>query len=227
MSSETPRNIRIMIIDDEVLLCEGLVQLLERHTRMSVVGHTADKKTALEIAAIERPDIVLLDSDLQGCNVVELIPELLAAANNIRILILTESCDPELRRQEMRVGALGVVSKMQPGDVLIKAIEKVYDGEIWLDRAMTARLLNEMVHARKNTVHDVEELKIHTLTQREREIVALIGLGLKNKQIAERLFISEATARNHLTSILSKLELSDRFELAIYAYRHKLAKPPE
>jgi DNA-binding NarL/FixJ family response regulator len=120
---------------------------------------------------------------------------------------------------------MGLVLKDKATEVLIKAIERVHAGEVWLDRSLTASVLSELSLA-ETRKSNPEADKVATLTGREREIVELVSQGLKNKQIAERLFISEATVRNHLTSILSKLDLSDRFELALYAYRHHLAKPP-
>jgi DNA-binding NarL/FixJ family response regulator len=116
------------------------------------------------------------------------------------------------------------VLKDQAAEVVIKAIEKVHRGEVWLDRTLTASVLSERTREARDQQEDLA--RIASLTEREREIVALVCQGLRNKQIAEKLFISAATVRNHLTSVLSKLELSNRVELAMYAYRQRLAKPP-
>jgi DNA-binding NarL/FixJ family response regulator len=121
---------------------------------------------------------------------------------------------------------MGLVLKDKAAEVLIKAIETVHSGEVWLDGSLTASVISEISSVDKSRRPDPEAEKIRSLTGREREIVGLVCEGLKNKHIADRLFISEATVRNHLTSILSKLGLSDRFELALYAYRHHLARPP-
>ena len=107
---------------------------------------------------------------------------------------------------------------------LIKAIQKVHNGQLWLHGSMAANLLAGFVHANQQT--GIEAAKIATLTKREREVISLIGEGLKNKQIAAALFISEATVRHHLTSIFGKVSVSDRLELVIYAYRHRLAELP-
>jgi len=109
---------------------------------------------------------------------------------------------------------------------LLKAITKVYAGEIWFDRSMMGSVLSQMSRVGKGNNQDPEAVKMATLTEREREIITLIGEGLKNKQIADRLFISETTVRHHLTSIFAKLEVSDRLELIIYAFRHNLAQSP-
>jgi DNA-binding NarL/FixJ family response regulator len=142
----------------------------------------------------------------------------------MRVLVLTGSSDPEFHRRAVCLGAIGVLSKDKPADVLVKAIEKIHAGEAWLDRTMTATVLREM--SPRNRKQDPEELKITSLTEREREVIKLVGEGLKNKQIAERLFISDITVHHHLTSIYSKLEVADRLELLIYAYRNGLAELP-
>jgi DNA-binding NarL/FixJ family response regulator len=122
-------------------------------------------------------------------------------------------------------GAMGVFMKDQTGDVLGRAIRKVHAGELWLDRTRTANVVSRLTGGRRD--EEFESAKVQSLTGREREIVALVADGLTNKRIAERLFISEATARNHLTSILGKLELTDRFQLAVYAYRRGLVLCPQ
>jgi two-component system nitrate/nitrite response regulator NarL len=123
----------------------------------------------------------------------------------------------------MLAGAMGVVLKEHAAEVLIKAINKVHQGEVWLDRSMMGTVLDEMTQAPEI---DPEGARIASLSDREREVIALIAEGLKNKQIAQRLFISETTVTHHLSSIFSKLDVSDRLELIIYAFRHGLAQLP-
>ena len=106
----------------------------------------------------------------------------------------------------------------------MKAIKKVSEGEVWIDRSMMGSMIQEFS---KPTQADPEEAKIDSLTLREREVIKLVGEGLKNRQIAERLYISETTVTHHLSSVFSKLEVSDRLELIIYAFRHALAKLPK
>ncbi len=119
---------------------------------------------------------------------------------------------------------MGTVLKSVPPEVLIKAIRKVHAGEIWLDRATTAHVLSRIAGRCRSS--DIETSKIASLTKREREIIALIGEGLNNAAVAGRLFISVSTVRNHMTSILDKLVVADRFELAVYAFRQGLVKYP-
>jgi DNA-binding NarL/FixJ family response regulator len=115
------------------------------------------------------------------------------------------------------------VLKERTAETLLEAIAKVNAGEVWLDSLLVANVLNELTRARTRPPTNPEEVKIKALTARERDIIKLIGQGLKNQTIADRLCISEATVRHHLTSIYGKLEVGDRLELAIYAYRHGLA----
>jgi DNA-binding NarL/FixJ family response regulator len=226
MTAAASQQIRILLIDDHVIVRAGLRMLIENHTGMLVVGEAGNREDGLALASRERPDIVLLDLDMGAESGLDFIPQLLTAAANTRIVILTGLKDPDLHRRAVHLGALGLVVKDRAAEVLIKAIQKVHAGEVWLDRTLTASVLSERSQQDERAKFDPEAHKISALTEREREVVGLVCEGLKNKQIGERLFISEATVRNHLTSILSKLELSDRFELALFAYRHHLAKPP-
>ena len=218
--------IRIVIVDDHVIVRAGLRMLIENHGGLTVVGEAGTGVDALAVTEKEQPDIILLDLDIGGESGLDFLRELLVSAPRTRVLVLTGVRDPEAHKRAVHLGAMGLVFKDKAAEVLIKAIEKVHAGEVWLDRYLTASVLSEMSKPNQVRKVDPEGEKIRSLTNRELEIIGLVCEGLKNKQIADRLFISEATVRNHLTSILSKLELSDRFELALYSYRQRLAKPP-
>jgi DNA-binding NarL/FixJ family response regulator len=138
------------------------------------------------------------------------------------VLILTGVYDEELHKRAILEGARGILLKNQAGTTLIKAIKKVHLGEAWIDRTLTVKLLDE---ANKHSqLNREEQKKINSLTARECEIIKLIAEGLVNKEIARRLFVVEKTVRNHLTVIYSKLELTSRLELAVYASRNGLDK---
>ena len=190
---------------------------------MKVTGVAGNRDEALDAAASTQPDVIILDIVLGDEDGLSFLPELRQAARNTRVLVLTGLRSSESQRQAMRAGAMGVVLKDHAAEVLIKAIEKVHSGEVWLDRLTTGRVLQE-INEEKQV--DPEREKIDTLTERERQVVGLVGEGLKNKQIAARLFISETTVTHHLSSVFSKLEVSDRLELVVYAFRHGLAKLP-
>src|SRR5262245_48011590 len=159
-------------------------------------------------------------------NTFKCIPTLLHTAPETRILVLTGVRDAEAHRQAIRHGALGLVFKEKAVETLLEAITRVRAGEVWLEPTMIARVLGDLTRPQPSPRFSPETAKIARLTEREREVIALVGEGLRNKYMAERLCISEATVRHHLTAIFAKLDVSDRFELAIYAYQHGLAKPP-
>jgi DNA-binding NarL/FixJ family response regulator len=218
--------ISILIVDDHAVLRFGLRAILETQPQLAVVGEANDSSSALALAATHQPDIVLLDLDLGKENGCDLIPCLLDAAPNTRVIVLTGVRDPAAHKRVVQLGAMGLVLKETALELILKAIDKVYAGEVWLDRTMIASILNTRAHASQSQEQNARMAKIATLTEREREIVGLIGEGLRNKVIAERLVISEATVRNHLTSIFAKLGVDDRFELVVFAYRYQLAKLP-
>jgi DNA-binding NarL/FixJ family response regulator len=218
--------IRILLIDDHTLVRAGLRMLIESRPGLQVVGEAVNRHDVLALAACEQPDLILLDLDLGGSSGLDFLPELLSVATAARVLILTGVYDLELHRRAVRLGAMGVVVKEKAAEILFQAIEKVHAGEVWLERAMVASVLGEMTRRGEPAHTDPEAAKIAALTAREREVIVLVGEGLKNRQIAQRLFISETTVRHHLTSIFGKLGVADRLELVIYAYRHSLAKIP-
>lgn len=218
------RPINIMIIDDHVVIRSGLRMLIEHDQRMRVVALAGDRAEALERAASERPDVIILDLLLGDEDGLSFLPELCQVSPESRVLVLTGVQNPDAHRRAIRRGAMGIVLKDHAADQLLKAIMKVYEGEVWIERSMMGSMIQEFT---KPTLADPEAAKIESLTDREREVIALVGEGLKNKQVGERLFISETTVTHHLSSVFSKLEVSDRLELIIYAFRHGLAKIPK
>jgi two-component system, NarL family, nitrate/nitrite response regulator NarL len=237
-----------------MIVREGLRLLLENQMGLSVVGEAANCQDAVAYAAREQPDIILLDLDLGESHGLDCLPELLAVAPQARVLVLTGVYDLDIHHQAVGRGAVGIVRKMEAAEALVKAIRKVFAGEVWLDGALMARVLNDLWQVRSGQPMEMmnmplrlsqpqrevvelwkhqaqpsnpdEAARIAQLTEREREVIGLIGEGLRNQQIADRLSISVITVRHHLSSIFSKLDVGDRFELAIYAYRHGLAKLP-
>ena len=218
--------LRILIADDHAMVRAGLRMLIEQEPHMRVVGEAGDLAAAVALAAREQPNIILLDLDMGGQNGLDVIPDLLAAAGQARVLVLTGVRDPEAHRDAVRRGALGVLLKDQAAEVLIKAIEKVQAGEAWLDRTLMSHVLGDMRTKKLPPQADSEEAKIATLTHREREVLVLVSQGLKNPEIAERLFISDHTIRHHIGAIYAKLGVAGRLDLILYAYHHRLVKLP-
>ncbi|HEU4477120.1 MAG TPA: response regulator transcription factor [Pyrinomonadaceae bacterium] len=222
MTTSTP-TIKVLIVDDHAVVRAGLRMLIDQDPDMKVTGLAGNRSEALAAATSEQPHIIILDIVLGDDDGLSFLPELRAVAGNARVLVLTGLRSPESQRRAMRAGAMGIVLKEHAAEVLIKAIKKVHQGEVWLDRLAMGSVLQEIS---ENKQPEPDREKIASLTEREREVIGLVGEGLKNKQIASRLFISETTVTHHLSSVFSKLEVSDRLELIIYAFRHGLAKMP-
>lgn len=221
-----PLKIRIVIVDDQLVVREGLRMLIENHPGTKVVAMASTRSEALELVAREPCDLIILDLELGGYSALSFIPQLREAATSARVLVLTGLRDSEIHQKAAQLGAMGVVLKEDAADLLLKAIEKVYKGEAWLDRLTVGNLIWQMSSQGKDSL-DPRTQKISSLTERERQVIALISEGLRNRQIAERLFISPTTVTHHLSSIYSKLGVSDRLELVVYAFANKLAKMPE
>lgn len=215
---------RVMIVDDHPTMVWGLEQLIATQgTRMAVVATAADPQEALNKCQQHRPEVILLDLDLDGRSGLDILPAL-CRQSDCRVLVLTAERKPHVLDQAVQLGACGVLRKDASGHTVIKAIEKVHAGEVWLDRASLARVLHGW---QKQVPPDAEQVRQATLTQRERKIVQVIlaGHGAGNKILAGRLFISEHTLRNHLSSIYHKLGVSNRMELYVYALKHRLGDP--
>jgi DNA-binding NarL/FixJ family response regulator len=220
------KKIRVMLVDDHKVVRSGLRMVLDSQPGLLVVGEAGNGKEAVEMAPKVQPDVILLDLILGEDSGTDVIPELLKCCEETRVLILTASHDRDEHRRAVRQGAMGVLIKESGMELLIKAIQKVCEGEFWLDRFMTASLLTEIHKPSKPRKEDTAEDRLGRLSGREKEVIALVGEGLKNKQIADRLCISESTVRHHLTSIFAKLEVTDRLELLIFAYQNHLVCVP-
>jgi two-component system nitrate/nitrite response regulator NarL len=224
MPDAIDKPIRIFILDPYTLIREGLRLIIENEPMMQVVGYAGDSTVGLEMVARQKPDIILLKLNPAGDPGVDVIPHLLEAWNQTRIILMITTDDFQICTQAIQKGVLGIVQKQQPPGVLIKAIKKVYGGEVWIERSMMANLLKIISLAHRHPVINPEIEHIKQLSDRERQVIQLIGLGLKNKQIADQLCISEVTVRHHLTSIFSKLGVSDRLELLVFAHRSGLTR---
>jgi two-component system, NarL family, nitrate/nitrite response regulator NarL len=219
--------IRLVLIDEYALSRAGIHAILANKNRFEIAGEAANPTDALEIVKREQPDVILMNIGAQNGNgSLDIVPELLASSEESRLLVLMASRNAEVQHQAVCSGALGVVTMDKPADIMIKAIERIHAGEVWLDRSMTASVLSALSPAGRAKKADPEAEKIKSLTARELDVIKLVGEGLKNKAIGERLFISEITVHHQLTAIYSKLYITDRLELIIYAYRNGLAQLP-
>jgi DNA-binding NarL/FixJ family response regulator len=218
--------IRVFLIDDHRSILWGLQRLIESGgPTMEVVGCAESCAEALNVLTAAAPNVILLDIDLGKENGVDEIPKLITKSH-AKILMLTGVRDKSAHDKAVLAGARGVVEKEASAETILTAITKVHEGQIWLDRETTGRIFFEL--SREGNTHgiDAEQVKIASLTQRERTIVAVTATnaGATAKTIAQTLFISEHTLRNHLTSIYNKLDVSNRLELFAYAHKHNLTK---
>ena len=218
--------IKIILVDDHRSVLWGLEKLIEgEYPRMHVVGTATTLAEAMRLLEKTSPDVIVMDIDLNGESGISAIPKIIAQTS-AKILMLTGSRDHSLHDAAILAGAKGVVEKGEDAVTILKAIEKIASGEIWLDRAATSRIFLELSIKRTAVARDPEQNKIASLTPRERQIVAEISsdAAANSRIISERLHISEHTLRNHLTSVYEKLELSSRLELFAYASKHNLTK---
>jgi two-component system nitrate/nitrite response regulator NarL len=214
-------SIRILLVNSHQIVLWGLEKLINAESpRMEIVGKAANLLDALRLSRETNPDIILLGLNLGKEKGVEVISDLLKE-KEFNIIIFSEIRDPAAVEQAVRNGARGVVNKEEPTQTIIKAIEKVHAGQLWLDRCTIGRVFTDFLRAGQ-TPTDVINKKITALTPKERTIVNAFAseAGASNKKIANKLCISEQTLRNHLTSIFSKLEITNRFDLFMFAKVH-------
>jgi DNA-binding NarL/FixJ family response regulator len=209
--------IRLVIADDHPIFRDGLRKLLSLEDDFEVVGEAKDGNEVLELMREKEPDVLLLDLRMPGLDGLSVLQSLKNSGCRSRIIILTASEDKNEFVQAMKLGCSGIVLKQTATELLYKSIRKVHSGEIWLDSHTTAAVMRQFASPGRVGGGERKGRERSPLSQREREIVALVAQGFKNKEIAEKIFISEQTVKNHLHNIFDKLGVSDRLELALYA----------
>jgi DNA-binding NarL/FixJ family response regulator len=210
--------VRILVADDHAIFRDGLRKLLEGADDVQIIGEASNGTECIKMLAKLKPDILLLDLRMPEKDGLGVLEEINFDTTTTRVIVLTAAEDDRDVVRAMRLGARGVVLKQSASDLLLKSIRKVSDGEIWLDNRMTA----EVVEAFKKSSEAGQRREKPLLSDREKEIVQLVAQGFRNREIGEKLFISEQTVKNHLHNIFDKLGVSDRLELALYAIHHRL-----
>jgi two-component system, NarL family, nitrate/nitrite response regulator NarL len=221
---EPSKPIQIVIADDHPIFRDGLKQLLSREKDFHVIGEVGHGDDVLPAIEKHHPDILLLDLKMPGTHGLAVLQRMQAANAATKVIVLTGSEDKNDFVQAMKLGTCGIVLKQSPTDLLFKSIRKVHAGEIWLDSSTTAAVMRQFSSAGDSSSASANgrSRERSPLSQREREIVGLVAQGFKNKEMAEKMFISEQTVKNHLHNIFDKLGVSDRLELALYAIHSKL-----
>ena len=211
-------SIKVLIADDHAFFRDGLRKLLEGPDDISVVGEASNGNECIKMLDKFKPDILLLDLRMPEKDGLAVLTEVNFESLSTRVIVLTAAEDDRDVIRAMRLGARGVVLKQSASELLLKSIRQVHDGEIWLDNRMTA----EVIDAFKKSAESGQRREKPLLSDREKEVVQLVVQGFRNREIGEKLFISEQTVKNHLHNIFDKLSVSDRLELALYAIHHRL-----
>jgi DNA-binding NarL/FixJ family response regulator len=214
--------IRLVIVDDQPLVRAGIRMTLEPEADLTVVAEGADGDAAVELAAREQPDVLLLDVQMPGRDGLDAAREILAGPAPPRILMLTTFDLDEYVYTALRAGASGFLLKDMPGEDIVAAVRQAARGaDALLAPALTRRLVERFTSAPPRP----DPGRLDKLTARELEVLELIARGMSNAEIAARLFVGEATVKTHVARILMKLDLRDRVQAAILAYELRLVRP--
>lgn len=210
--------LRILIVDDHEVVRLGLRALLDRHPDFTVVDEAGTAREALQKALFHRPDVVVMDIRLPGRSGIDACRDIVSQLPDTRVIMLTSYAEDELLFDAIEAGACGYVLKQIGSDDLVRAIEAVGRGEALLDPSVTRRVLERVREAARRD----EAAAFADLTEQELRVLALIAEGKTNREIARALYLGEGTVRNYVSSILSKLGVTNRAEAAAFAVRHNL-----
>jgi two-component system, NarL family, response regulator DevR len=208
----------ILLVDDHEVVRLGLKSLLEHNDKFDVVAEAGTAKEAIEMVEKYQPDVVLMDIRLPGTSGIDACQEITNRWPDVRVVILTSYAEDEMLFSAIRAGASGYVLKQIGAEGLIAAIEAACRGDALLDPAVTQRVFQEV----RRAVKEEEAAAFANLSHQEKHVLSLVSEGKTNREIAEALFLGEGTVRNYVSSILSKLDVSNRAEAAAYAVTHNL-----
>lgn len=201
-------------MDDDTLVREGLRMILESEEGFTIVGTASNGEEALKLCSLVQPEVVIMDIRMPVMDGVEATKLIKEKYKDIKILLLTTFKDVEYIRSAVMHGAEGYVLKSNSSENIIESIKTVYQGNVVFEKEIASRISNMMT---KNKTLSMEELNI---TQKEYSIMELLSKGCSNKEISEKLYMSEGTARNNISALLDKLDLRDRTQLAIFFIRN-------
>jgi len=218
MENKLPEKHRILLVDDHEVVRIGLKALLERHPKFEVVAEASTAREAIEKVGIFSPDVIVMDIRLPGGSGIEACEEISENYPDSKVIMLTSYAEDEMLFSAIRAGAAGYVLKQIGGEDLVRAIEAIGRGEALLDSAVTQRIFQEV----RKAAQEEEASAFSALTQQEKHVLLLVSEGKTNREIAKALFLGEGTVRNYVSSILSKLGVSNRAEAAAYAVEHNL-----
>lgn len=215
MKSNAAR-IRVLVVDDHPVVREGLQGMLARKPGLEIVGEAAEGFEAVEKARSLQPDVILLDLVMPGKGGLEAIGEIKQENPDVRILILTSFAEDDKVFPAIKAGAEGYLLKDSSPEMLVQAIYDVYEGKSWVHPSIAHKMIQEL-----NQPTDLPPTE-DPLTEREVEVLRLVARGVPNREIAEKLCLSESTVRVHVSNILRKLHLANRTQVALYALQEGL-----
>ena len=209
---------KVIICDDQAIVRDGLAMLLKLEPDIEVVGIAGDGAEAIEMVADNRPDLILMDLKMPIMNGVEATRQIRMKYPEVKVLVLTTYADDEWVFDAIQSGASGYLLKDTPREELVKSVKGTLAGKTYVDPSVAGKVLDHF------SSHQTQPSTLITskLTEREIEVLRLIAKGLSNADIAERLFLSDGTVRNHVSAILAKLGVSDRTQAAVIAIQHGL-----
>jgi DNA-binding NarL/FixJ family response regulator len=214
--------IRVLLVDDHAVVRMGLKSFFDLLDDIEVVGEASDGSEGVAMARRLRPDVVLMDLLMPNMDGVTAIGRIKAELPETEIVTMTSFIEEDKVTAALEAGASGYVLKDAEADEVADAVRAAYAGEVHLDPAV-ARLLAQRMRQKKSPQDELVE----PLTEREKDVLRLLGQGMSNKEIGAALFITERTARTYVSNILGKLGLASRTQAALYAVEHKLAEPPK
>jgi len=212
--------IKVLLVDDQEILTQGLMMLLGTQEDIEVIGQCANGQLAVAMAREAKPDVVLMDIQMPVMNGIEALKIMKEAQANMKVIMLTTFHDDDYISDALHNGAAGYLLKDTKPMEIAEAIRTVYRGDALISPQVATKLI-ELFNKQSVAVENSEAFE--SLTEREGDIVRLVGQGMNNKEISGALFISEGTVKNHLTKILEKLCLRDRTQVAIYALKNGLS----
>jgi len=207
--------IRVLIVDDQVLFREGLKTLLETHDDVEVIAVAGNGSEALELAAVKRPDVTLMDLNMPVMNGVEATREMLVREADAKVLVLTTFDDDERIFEALKSGAKGYLLKDTPSAQLVEALRTVMRGESYLQPSIASKVVAEL--NRLSAPKAKSATLVEPLSHREEEVLRALAGGMSNKEIGSQLHLAEGTVKNHVSNILGKLGVLDRTQAALKA----------
>jgi len=206
--------IRILIVEDQTLMRQGLRTILDLEPGLRVVGEATDGKSGIRLALELRPDVTLMDIQMPVLDGIEAVSAIVGAWPEAKVVILTTFARDDYVFRGVRAGALGFLLKDTPAEHLVETVRRVHAGDPFIQPEIASRLLRELIHP--------EDTPMEPLSEREREVLVLVAQGHSNRDIAESLVLAEGTVKNHVSSILSKLQAENRTQAADIARRYGL-----